>query len=157
PAADYAGLGFVGQPGFHLAHSAWGPEVACHEFGHNLGLNHAHFWDTDKKSIIGAGQNVEYGDGDDPMGSGGSPNPYTSRYRNYLGWIPDSDIVDLNVAGSGQYRLYAFDMDNSVGLRGLKFRRNSTQNYWIQFRQRKPGRALTNGVQLLWTGNDNEG
>ena len=157
PAADYAGLGFIGQPGFHLAHSAWGPEVACHEFGHNLGLNHAHFWDTDLKSMIGVGQNVEYGDGDDPMGGGGSPNSYNSRYRNYLGWIPDSDIVDLKTAGSGQYRLYAFDLDNSVGLRGLKFQRNATQNYWIQYRARKPGQALTNGFQVLWTGNDNEG
>jgi hypothetical protein len=114
PAADYSGLGFIGQPGFHLAHRAWGSAVSSHEFGHNLGLNHAHFWDTDRKSIIGAGQNVEYGDGDDPMGNGGSPNSYNSRYRNYLGWIPDTDIVDLNAAGSGEYRLYAFDLDHSV-------------------------------------------
>jgi hypothetical protein len=158
PAADYAGLAFVGGVGFHLANSYWDAATACHEFGHNLGLNHAHFWDTDLKSVIGDGVNVEYGDRNDPMGGGGSPNSYNSRYKNYLGWIVESDVADLNVLGSGQYRLYAFDLDNSSGLRGLKFRRNASQNYWIESRQRKTGnKALQNGVQLLWTGNGNEG
>ncbi|HXJ74122.1 MAG TPA: hypothetical protein VNM37_14780, partial [Candidatus Dormibacteraeota bacterium] len=158
PAADYAGLAFVGGVGFHLANSYWDAATACHEFGHNLGLNHAHFWDTDLKSVIGDGVNVEYGDRNDPMGGGGSPNSYNSRYKNYLGWIVESHVADLNVLGSGQYRLYAFDLDNSSGLRGLKFRRNASQNYWIESRQRKTGnKALQNGVQLLWTGNGNEG
>lgn len=158
PAASYAGLAFVGGVGFHLANSYWDAAVASHEFGHNLGLNHAHFWDTSLGSIIGAGQNVEYGDNNDPMGGGGSPNSYNSRYKNYLGWIPDADIVDLNAAGSGLYRLYAFDLDNSVGLRGLKFARDGSQNYWLNFRQRKTSKkALMNGVQLLWTGNGNQG
>jgi hypothetical protein len=158
PAADYAGLAFVGGVGFHLANSYWDPAVSCHEYGHNLGLNHAHFWDTGLRSMIGSGVNVEYGDNNDPMGGGGSPNSYNSRYKNYLGWILDSDIADLNVRGSGVYRLYAFDLDNSVGLRGLKFRRNASQNYWINFRQRKTSKkALMNGVQTLWTGNGNEG
>ena len=158
PAASYAGLGYVGGVGFHLANGYFNAAVSSHEFGHNLGLNHAHFWRTEGKSIIGSGQNVEYGDNNDPMGSGGSPNSYNSRYKNYLGWIGDADITDLNITGSGVYRLYSFDLGNSVGLRGLKFRRNSTQNYWVNFRQRKTSKkALMNGVQLLWTGNGNQG
>ncbi len=153
PAASYAGLGFVGGVGFHLANSYWGPATACHEFGHNLGLNHAHFWDTQSRSMIGDGHNVEYGDNNDPMGGGGSPNCYNSASKNFLGWIGTVDVADLNVSGSGYYRLYAFDLDNSVGLRGLRFARNSSQNYWVNFRQRKPAKkALLNGVQLLWTG-----
>lgn len=158
PAASYCGLAFVGGVGFHLANSCWDAAVSSHEFGHNLGLNHAHFWDTKSRSVIGDGQNVEYGDNNDPMGGGGSPNQYNSRYKNYLGWIKDSDIVDLNTNKSGTYRIYAFDLNQSSGVRGLKFARSSTQNYWINFRQRKTDKkALMNGVQLLWTGNGNEG
>ncbi len=159
PAASYAGLGNVGGPGFHLANGYFGAATAGHEFGHNLGLNHAHFWDSGAQSIIGAGQNVEYGDNNDPMGGGGNPNQYNSRYKNFLGWIPDSDIVDLNVLGSDRYRLYAFDLDSSTsGWRGLKFARSVSQNYWLNFRQRKTDKpALLNGVQLLWTGNGNQG
>ena len=158
PAADYAGLAFVGGVGLHLANGYWDAATACHEFGHNLGLNHAHLWDTTARSIIGPGVNDEYGDHNDPMGSGGTPNSYNSRYKNYLGWIPDADVADVSLAGGGSFRVYAFDLDNSSGLRGLKFRRNASQNYWVQFRQRKVGnKALMNGVQLLWTGNGNEG
>jgi hypothetical protein len=158
PAASYAGLAYVGGVGFHLANSSWGASVTCHEFGHNLGLNHAHFWDTQAKSIIGTGQNVEYGDNNDPMGGGGNPNSYNSRYKNYLGWIPNTDLADLNLTGSGRYRLYCSDLDDGVGLRGLKFTRNGSQNYWVNFRQRKTNKpALMNGVQLLWTGNGNQG
>jgi len=158
PAASYAGLAYVGGVGFHLANSYWDPAVSVHEFGHNLGLNHAHFWDTQAKSIIGSGQNVEYGDNNDPLGGGGNPNQYNSRYKNYLGWIDDTDVADLNVTGSGIYRLYCFDQDVGTGLRGLKFTRNASQNYWLNFRQRKTSKpALMNGVQLLWTGSGNQG
>jgi hypothetical protein len=158
PAASYAGLGFVGGVGFHLANSSWGASTSSHEFGHNLGLNHAHFWDTSLQSIIGSGQNVEYGDNNDPMGGGGSPNQYNSRYKNYLGWIRNTDVADLDALGSGTYRLYCLDLNDSVGLRGLKFRRSASQNYWVQFRQRKTAKpALLNGVQMLWTGNGNQG
>ena len=157
PAASYAGLGFVGGVGFHLANGYFDAAVSSHEFGHNLGLNHANFWDTASQSIIGNGANNEYGDSNDPMGGGGSPNDYNSRYKNYLGWIKDTDIADLNATGSGLYRLHAFDLNQGVGLRGLKFRRNSSQNYWLNFRQRKTDKkALMNGVQLMWTGNGNE-
>ncbi len=82
PAASYCGLAYVGGVGFHLANSCWDAAVSSHEFGHNLGLNHAHFWDTKARSIIGDGQNVEYGDNNDPMGGGGSPNQYNSRYKD---------------------------------------------------------------------------
>ncbi len=162
PAAGYAGLAWVGGVGFHLANSYFQNTVAGHEFGHNLGLNHAHFWDTDGKSVIGDGQNVEYGDDTDPMGNtyvDEGKAEFGSRYKNYLNWIPGADIVDLNTAGSGRYRLYSFDLDYATnGIRGLKATRNGSQNYWIQFRQRLNSRnSMMNGVQILWTGNNNEG
>ena len=158
PAASYCGLAYVGGVGIHLANKCWDPAVSSHEFGHNLGLNHAHFWNTAARSVTGDGQNEEYGDRNDPMGGGASPNQYNSRYKNFLGWIKDTDVADLNVSGSGSYRLYCFDLNEGSGLRGLKFKRDASQNYWVNFRQRKTDKkSLMNGVQLLWTGNGNEG
>ncbi len=157
PAASYCGLGFVGGVGFHLANSCFDAAVSSHEYGHNLGLNHASFWDTSLASIIGGGERVEYGDNNDPMGGGGNPNQFNSRYKNYLGWITNSDIATIPATGSNRYRLYCFDLDYGVGLRGLRFARNGSQNYWINFRQRKTtSAALMNGAQLLWTANGND-
>jgi len=154
PSATYAGLAFVGGVGFHLANSYWGEGTASPEYGHNLGLNHANFWQTDAKSVIGLGTSIEYGDNDDPMGGAGtSPNSYGSRYKNYLNWIHDSDIA--TVTNSGTYRLYTFDNNVGVGLRGLRFPRDASVNYWLQYRTRKGGKARSNGAQVLWTGNDN--
>src|SRR5205823_6812976 len=158
PAASYAGLGFVGGVGFHLANSYYGAGTASHEFGHNLGLNHANFWNTDARNIAGFGQSIEYGDGNDPMGAAGTvPQHYNSRYKQYLTWIFDSDIVTINNANSGTYRLYPLDIaDVPGGLRGLRIVRNASQNYWVQFRLLYTSKPGTNGVQLLWTGNGNE-
>ncbi len=154
PAAGYCGLAYVGGVGFHLP--CWSEGVACHEFGHNLGLNHANFWNTDSRSIAGFGQSIEYGDSTDPMGgASGLPEHYGSRYKNYLGFITNSDIA--SITSSGTYRLYAHDGPDVPGsLRGLKYVRTASQNYWVQFRQLYTTKALFNGVQLLWTGNGNQ-
>ena len=158
PAAGYCGLAFVGGVGFHIP--CWGADVTSHEFGHNLGLNHAHFWDTSSQSIVGPGANVEYGDNNDPMGGGGNPNQYNSRYKNYLGWITNAEIATIPATGSNRYRLYCFDLDYGVGLRGLRFANPGPDYdyYWLNFRQRKTSsQALMNGAQLLWTDNNNGG
>ncbi len=158
PAASYAGLGFVRGVGFHLANGYYGSGTSAHEFGHNLGLNHANFWDTDARSVIGAGTSIEYGDGNDTMGGGGgSPQHNNSRYKNYLKWIADGDIATISSANSGTFRVYAQDQADVPGsLRGLRIVRSGSQNYWVQFRQRYTSKAMANGVQLLWTGNGNQ-
>lgn len=157
PSASYCGLGFVGGVGFHLANSCFDAAVSSHEFGHNLGLNHANFWSTSMRSVVGPGVDDEYGDSNDPMGGGGNPNQFNARYKNYLGWITNADIATIPSTGSNRYRLYAFDLDYGVGLRGLRFPYSGSQNYWLQFRQRKTTSAsIMNGVQLMWTGNGNQ-
>jgi len=79
PAAGYAGLGFVRGVGFHLANGYFGAGTASHEYGHNLGLNHANFWSTLGKTLIGTGNSVEYGDGNDPMGAANRLQNITTR------------------------------------------------------------------------------
>ncbi|MDB6034956.1 MAG: hypothetical protein JWM16_5294, partial [Verrucomicrobiales bacterium] len=157
PAASFAGVGYVGGDGFWLANSYWGAGTATHEYGHNLGLNHANYWDTSGNSIIGAGTSVEYGDNFDPMGAAGpSPQHYNSRYKNYLNWISNTDCPTLTA--NGTYRVYAHDVAGSAtaGVRGLRVVRNASQNYWVDFRQRFSGKPFQNGVGLHWTGNGNQ-
>ncbi len=54
PQWGWAGLGFVGMSGAWL-NGAFDPTVIDHETGHNLGLEHANFWQASGDSIIGNG------------------------------------------------------------------------------------------------------
>lgn len=109
PAYGYAGLGYVGAVGYHLANGYFDVRTSAHELGHNLNLNHANWWNTSDRSTIGAGSNEEYGDPFDTMGgSGGGSRHFSASQKNRLGWIPDSDAI--TVSTSGVYRLHAHDI-----------------------------------------------
>jgi len=151
PSASFAGLGYVGGVGFWLANSYFDVRTGAHEFGHNLGLGHANWWDTGGKSIMGAGTSEEYGDPFDTMGgSGGGARHFSSYSKNKLGWIPNADCP--TVTQSGLYRLHAHDTSAAIGVRGLRLNR-SGGNYWVEYRQRfTANKALLNGVGLRWVG-----
>ena len=159
PAAGYAGLAYVGAPGFHMANGYFGKHVTTHEYGHNLGLPHAHRWETDDKSIIGPGTLVEYGNRYDPMGEVFDSIPgekhFTGGYKNYLDWIPDADAVRITT--SGVYRLTTSDAAQSRGRRVLRVRKDA-RDYWVEFRDGLNDPLLANGVFLQWgnpDGNEN--
>lgn len=155
PAASYAGLAYVGGRGFHMANGYFGKHVTTHEYGHNLGLPHAHRWDTDDKSIIGPGTPVEYGNTYDPMGDAYGTIPgekhYTGSYKNYLDWIPDADAGRVTV--SGLYRLTAGDFQQGRGRRVLRLRKD-TRDYWVEFRGGLNDPLLANSVFLQWGNTD---
>jgi hypothetical protein len=155
PSASYAGLAYVGGRGFHMANGYFGKHVTTHEYGHNLGLPHAHTWETDDKSIIGPGTLVEYGNPYDPMGATYDTIPgekhYTGGYKNYLDWIPDADAG--MVTTSGVYRLTASDFQQSRGRRALRLRKD-TRDYWVEFRPGLSGNLLANSVFLSWGNSD---
>ena len=159
PAAGYAGLAYVGAQGFHMANGYFGKHVTTHEYGHNLGLPHAHRWETDDKSIIGPGTLVEYGNRYDPMGEVFDSIPgekhFTGGYKNYLDWIPDADAARITT--SGVYRLTTSDAAQSRGRRVLRVRKDA-RDYWVEFRDGLNDPLLANGVFLQWgnpDGNEN--
>jgi hypothetical protein len=149
PDWNWAGLGYVGAAGVWLRDS-FSTGVAAHELGHNFGLNHANFWDTGGESVIGSGNSVEYGDKFDTMGSAGAGSKhFNARYKNYLNWLPNSNVV--TVSTNGLYELSAYDLTNTPGVKALKIARNSRTNYWVEFRQKyTSNKWLMNGVSLRW-------
>jgi hypothetical protein len=151
PSYGYAGLGYVGGVGYHLANGYFDVRTSAHELGHNLGLNHANWFDTGDRSTIGPGSNEEYGDPFDTMGgSGGGNRHYSASSKGRLGWIPPGDAI--TVATSGVYRVHAHDITTApFGVRAVRLDRSSGNPYWIEFRQLWTGnKALMNGVNVRW-------
>jgi len=170
PGFDWGGLGSVGGKGVWLQGSGLG--LICHELGHNLGLAHANFWntvrpdlpdnprnlpfDTDSQvgidSVIGPGDDVEYGDPFDVMGSGGGVSAQFNGLHKYLlGWLSEASV--MTVTTSGVYRVYAHD----VGVMGagatqvLRVRKDAERLYWIDARSARPdNRWLARGLELHW-------
>ncbi len=124
--------------------------ITLHAIGHNLGLGHARYWQTDDGSIIGPGSVAEYGDPYDPMGGGGSdhasPNHLSVRSKAILGWLGASGLKE--VKASGTYRLYAQDMPGT-GVRALRIEGDAKKEYWVEFRQLIADNPLMmNGVRI---------
>lgn len=155
PGWSWAGLGWVGSSGVWLR-NYFTTGVAGHELGHNYGLNHANYWDTLGKSVIGNGTSVEYGDVFDTMGSASAgANHFNARYKSYLNWMT-ADGVQL-VTNSGTYRIQPHDDPTATGIRALKIARNSSTNFWVEFRQKFTANAwMMNGAGIRWAGNGNQ-
>lgn len=151
----WSGLGYVGASGSWLRNS-FGTGVAGHELGHNYGLNHANFWDTGGASTTGPGSSVEYGDGFDTMGAASAGNNhFNARYKSYLNWLAAGEVV--TVTTNGTYRIVCHDNVSASGIRGLKIVKNSSTNYWVEFRQKFTGNKwLMNGAGLRWAQNGNQ-
>ncbi len=158
PGWNWTGTANVGVPG------AWVRDVfshvggLAHELGHNLGLNHANFWDTGGRTTIGDGIEVEYGDSFDTMGvASAGRRQFNARYKNLLGWIPNTAVSQIT--NRGVFRLFAHDMTNeTAGARALILPKDATLNYWFEFRQQFPAPIQTfSGIQVRWAGIGNRG
>ena len=150
----FSGAAYVHARGCWLKSSSAG--VAAHEFGHNYGLYHANSWNPTDESPIGPGTWQEYGDSFDTMGSANAGSyHYNPRYKSILNWIPADGF--LTASNSGTYRIYAHDVITSSNLvRGLRVPRNSTKNYWVDFRQKFTGNTwLMNGAGIRRADNAN--
>lgn len=100
--------------------------AVSHEFGHNLGLNHANLWKCDSSSNC---QSEEYGDDADSMGL--YVANYNAPHENALGFISSSDI--FNVTGSGTYTIA--NLESYSGKRAIKIPLGTSSNsYWLEYR-----------------------
>jgi hypothetical protein len=153
---QWSGLGYVGAKGLWLqtGRGGGGAGVAAHELGHNYGLMHANFWQTTpNSSVYGTGTNLEYGNPYDTMGAASAGNNHFNTYfKASLGWLPDTTV--FNAQTNGVYRLYAFDTPTRIpGNRyAAHVRRDSSRDYWLEFRQAFAGNPwLQSGLLLNWS------
>lgn len=101
--------GLASQPGNWILSNGVGYKtwMWTHEFGHNLGFSHS---DTLKAcpvtgNVTQVNSSCTVSGGDDPtdtMGGGGM-HLYPVDYRQFAGWIPDSQV--LKVTSGGSYQL----------------------------------------------------
>jgi len=145
----WAGLSSIGAKG-SLLNGAFYLQTTAHELGHNYGLfYHANLWRTSDGSPIGQGENIEYGDCYDYMGScnnQGVNSHFNTRYKRLLDWLTDANVQ--TVTSSGTYRIFAQDSTTPGGLRTLKIPKGGTKNYWIEFRQLF--QSAMNGALIRW-------
>ncbi len=145
----WAGIAAVGAKSAMLNGAFYLPETA-HELGHNYGLLHANLWRTNDGTPIGSGSNVEYGDCYDNMGAcfnGDASRHFNSRYKRILNWLTDANVQTITT--NGVYRITAQDAVSAGGIRTLKISKDTTKNYWVEFRQLIGGNAQ-NGALIRW-------
>ncbi|MEQ1851866.1 MAG: LamG-like jellyroll fold domain-containing protein, partial [Chthoniobacteraceae bacterium] len=155
PDVGFGGVAYVGARGSWLANSQWNLGVCSHEVGHNFGLNHAGFWDTDDGTTIGSGSAVEYGNPFDQMGGASSSMDahFGARQKNYLDWLVDADVVKITTDSTTTTRIRAFDRSAALGDKAIAVDRTGTGNdYWIEYRQDYADTNLwmRDGVLLNW-------
>lgn len=156
PGVSFGGVAFVGARGAWLANSQWNLGVCSHEVGHNFGLLHSGFWDTDDGTVIGSGSAVEYGNPFDHMGGASSSTNahFGAHQKNFLDWIADADVQKITSNGSTTTRIRAFDKSAATGKKAIAVdRAGTTDDYWIEYRQTyassKPW--MKDGVVLNWS------
>jgi len=151
----YSGKARVGRAGVWL-NGSFGSGVTAHELGHNYGVHHANLWQTTDGSIIGAGANLEYGNPFDVMGRGGVRGQFNAWFKARFDWVLPTDY--LNVTASGRYRIGAIDEPAETGPRALRAVKDSTKNYWVEFRKAfTTNAAAMNGALVNWGYNSNTG
>ena len=145
----WAGIAAVGGKGAML-NGAFSLSVTAHELGHNYGLLHANLWRTTDGTPIGAGSNVEYGDCYDFMGACynmSADSHFNARYKRLLDWLTDANVQ--TVTSTGTYRIYAQDSPTPGNLRAIRIPKDTSRNYWVEFRQLLGGNSM-NGALLRW-------
>ncbi|MEY4243070.1 MAG: hypothetical protein RLZZ245_655 [Verrucomicrobiota bacterium] len=154
--AGTAGVARVGARGAWLHNSQWNLKTCAHEMGHNFGLPHSGAWDTDDGSVIGPGEVWDYGNIFDMMGVGSSPHAnrhFSASVKEFLDWMPVSDLAKITTNGSTTTRIRAMDKVQADGnTRALVVdRAGSSNDYWIEHRQLYgTNHGMQNGVLVNW-------
>ena len=132
----------------------FGLREVAHELGHTYGLYHANLWQVgDGNPVSAGGTSVEYKDPFDAMGDGTGDARYHFNpwFKNRLGWLPDSAVLDITK--SGTYRVYRFDSKAATFDHPLALRiyRDGLRWYWIGLRQNfTTNDSVANGAYIVW-------
>lgn len=142
----FRGLSNTGAKGSLLS-GAFSLREAAHELGHNYGLEHANVWRTTDGTVIGQGSDVEYADCFDMMADCSKldiNSHFNVAYKKLLNWLTDANVQQITTT-TNSVSIYAQDYPSSPGgIKALKIARDSTRNYWVEFRQ------SMNGVLIHW-------
>ncbi len=179
PGYNWGGLG-----GGNLAWLQYnGVGLAIHEIGHCYGLGHANSWETRRAplpptppdrfdtdsvighdSILGAGDDIEYGDPFDVMGGGGgesqragggSISGFTGHFnpigKYRLDWLPASALIQSTTSTTNRIHVFDTPVLDSDRRYALLVKKDAQRTYWVSARNRISGnRWITNGVSLHW-------
>lgn len=146
---SYGGSASVGAAGMRMKTSSSGTFI--HELGHNLGLWHANYWRTTPPSVTGPGNNLEYGNTFDVLGSSGNSGQFTASFKNTISWMPPEQF--WNVTSSGLYRISQTDASiANPSLRyAIRVRRDAERDFWAEFRLRHTSNVgFMNGLMMTF-------
>src|SRR5258708_25636610 len=105
--------------------------------------------------MIGSGSNAEYGNPFDTMGNANNAPgnfQFNAEFKHELDWLSDAFVQTAN--SNGTYRLYAYDVPAVMAgqIYALKVRKDSSRDYWAEFRQKFASNAwLQSGILLNWS------
>jgi M6 family metalloprotease-like protein len=118
-----------------------GVQLAAHELGHGLGINHAasRSFAGSPRPALGAvgvlGTVDEYGDNFSTMGSWNFGFYATPHAQKVLGWMPEGNYQVVN--STGQYQVEAYETRNATSqVKALKILRDAATGayIWLEYR-----------------------
>lgn len=129
-ACGYVGSGSVGgKPTDTYINGQFDLHNLAHEFGHNLGLDHAHALECGASSLASSCSSIVYGDSMDVLGkNNGSQGHYNPFNKERLGWLKASEV--LSVDSSGRFDLLPYADLAGSGVRVLKVAKPDDPNNW---------------------------
>ena len=161
----YAGWGTVGKT--HLQDSQTGPfdasinlfslgsvpydaSVFIHEFGHNLGVGHAHTWECDQLSQEKNCKYIERSNPFDPMGIPGFKH-FNGYFKEVFQWLSPINQSVIDVNQSGTYTLKPLETKDAVVAKISRSGGGNFPIYYLEYRESIGFDArMSAGIYVNW-------